>query len=98
VLKAFFRWCASAKLLGEDPAKDIKPPKVDETQVMPFTDDELKKILAVCKPKMRALVLLMRYSGLRIRDAVTLQKDRIRDGVLTLRTEGRYHGSLTAAS
>jgi integrase/recombinase XerD len=34
--------------------------------------------------KLRALILLMRYSGLRITDAVTLRKDSITDGKLFL--------------
>jgi integrase/recombinase XerD len=34
--------------------------------------------------RLRALVLLMRYSGLRITDAVTLKKERITDGKLFL--------------
>lgn len=36
--------------------------------------------------RLRALTLLVRYSGLRVTDAVTLAKHRIQDGVLTLRT------------
>jgi integrase len=36
--------------------------------------------------RLRALILLLRYSGLRIRDAVTLSRDRIRDGKLFLLT------------
>jgi integrase len=36
--------------------------------------------------RLRALVLLLRYSGLRIRDAVTLDRDRVREGKLFLYT------------
>jgi integrase/recombinase XerD len=36
--------------------------------------------------RLRALVLLLRYSGLRITDAVTLSTQRIEDGILKLRT------------
>lgn len=65
---------------------------------MPFTDEDMKKILKACDEhpngngtsravQMRAIVLLMRHTGLRIGDACTLSRDRIKDGVLTLRTE-----------
>src|SRR5206468_735101 len=37
--------------------------------------------------RLRALVLLLRFSGLRIRDAVTLAKDRIQKGRLFLYTQ-----------
>lgn len=39
------------------------------------------------KVRLKALALLLRYSGLRITDAVTLERHRIVDGILTLRTE-----------
>jgi integrase len=98
LLKAFFRFCVSVKLIPDNPADVIKPPKIVETQVMPFTDDQMKVILKASDEhpsgrgenraaQMRALVLLMRHTGLRIGDACTLGRERIKDGVLTLRTE-----------
>lgn len=98
LLKAFFRFCADAKLASSNSAESIKPPKIEDVQVMPFTDDEMKKILKACDEhpsgrgenravQMRALVLLMRHTGLRIGDACTLERDRIHHGLLTLRTE-----------
>jgi integrase len=55
---------------------------------MPLTREEVTTILAACDDypdkrnavRLRALVLLLRYSGLRIGDAVTLPRDRITDG------------------
>jgi integrase/recombinase XerD len=87
LLKAFFRHCLLAQMVTSDPSAGIKPPKVVEEQVIPFTDEQEKAILAACDARLKALVLLMRYSGLRITDACTLSRDRVRDGVLTLRTE-----------
>jgi integrase/recombinase XerD len=95
LMKAFFRHCLAAKFISDDPTLAIKSPKVQEEQVIPFTDEEMKKILEACDTapskaqacKLKALVLLMRYSGLRITDACTLARDRIQKGVLTLRTE-----------
>jgi integrase len=95
LLKTFFRFCAAAKLITSNPADAIKPPKVEDAQVMPFEDDEMKRILKACDEhpgegraiQMRAIVLLMRHTGLRIGDACTLARDRIHHGLLTLRTE-----------
>ena len=61
---------------------------------MPLTRQEIASILAACDDypdklnaiRLRALVLLLRYSGLRIGDAVTLSRDRIVDGKLFLYT------------
>jgi integrase/recombinase XerD len=54
----------------------------------------MKKILAACDShpsperavRLRAIVLLMRHSGLRIGDACTLARDRIHNGLLELYT------------
>jgi integrase/recombinase XerD len=94
-LKAFFRFCHDSGWIKDNPAKVIKPPKVDDPPVLPFSDDEMKKILQACDThsqperavQLRALVLLMRHSGLRIGDAVQLSRDKIHDGILELRTE-----------
>jgi len=61
---------------------------------MPFTREEFRVILSACDKypdklnavRLLALVLLLRYSGLRITDAVTLSRDRITDGKLFLYT------------
>jgi site-specific recombinase XerD len=93
-LKAFFRFCHDSGWIKDNPAKVIKPPKVDDPPVLPFSDDEMKKILQACDThsqperavQLRALVLLMRHSGLRIGDACTLSRERIQNGVLELYT------------
>ena len=61
---------------------------------MPFTREEVQRIVAACDKysdklnsiRLRALVLLLRYSGLRISDAVTLSRDRIMGGKMFLYT------------
>jgi integrase len=59
---------------------------------MPFTADEIQVIVKAfdsydCpnRPLLKAFVLLLRYSGLRIRDAVTLERADISEGRLLLR-------------
>ena len=67
----------------------------------PFTDEEMEKILwaadtirevhpqvppATVK-KLKALILLMRYSGIRISDAVMFRRGSLKDGKLFLRQE-----------
>jgi integrase/recombinase XerD len=94
-LRTFFRFCVDRKWLTENPAKALKMPKNTEPPVEPFTPEEVDKILAAIKDypdkqngiRLRALILLLRYSGLRLGDAVTISRDRIEDGTLILRTE-----------
>jgi integrase len=93
-LKTFFRFVHESGWLPTNPAKVIKPPKVDDPPTLPYTKDEVQRVLDACDVypdkknavRLRALALLLRYSGLRATDAVTLGKQRIKDGVLVLRT------------
>lgn len=83
-LKRFFNWCIENEWLTTSPAKPLKSPKVGDTDVVPFTEEEVKKILKACsqyegpnRDRLVALTNLMLMSGLRIGDAVTISKSRI---------------------
>ncbi len=81
-----------------NPAKMVRAPLVMQVPTMPFSKDDFEKILwaleVYCERhpqsppdtqrKLRARILLMRYSGIRISDAVKLSRDRIKDGRLFL--------------
>jgi integrase len=93
-LKTFFRFCYDSGWIKDNPARAVKPPKVYDPPVLPFADEEIKKILDAClmypnrnrRIQLRALVLLMLHSGLRIGDACMLSREKIHNGVLELRT------------
>jgi hypothetical protein len=44
-LKRFFSWCVENGWLEQSPAKPLKSPKVGETDVIPFSEEEIKTIL-----------------------------------------------------
>jgi len=96
-LKAFFRFAQDNKWIAENPATKLKKPIVKPNPTLPFSQHEMIAILAACnqysgnRKRMRALVLLLRYSGLRIGDAVRLSRDRIKDGRLFLYTQKTGH-------
>jgi len=99
-LRSFFRFSCESDWIAKNPATKIKGPKVRQSPTMPFSRDEVTNILAACDQypdsygrkgqwngrRLRALVLLLRYSGLRIGDAVTLSRDRIVGNKLFLYT------------
>jgi len=93
-LRTFFKFVHESGWLPTNPAKIIKPPKVEDPPTMPYSKDEVKRVLDACdkypdqrnKIRLKALTLLLRYSGLRITDAVTLTKHKIEGDVLKLRT------------
>lgn len=91
-LRSFFRFCAAAKWVTDNPMAAIKAPKVDTPPTLPFSDEEVDSILEVARgftiqgsygkdnpTRVVAYVLLLRYSGLRISDATGLAKDRVTD-------------------
>jgi len=93
-LRAFFRFAYDSNWMNSNPAAKLKPPKVAESPTLPFTEEEMGRILAACNQypdernavRLRALVLLLRYSGLRFTDAATLSRDRITGDKLLLYT------------
>lgn len=99
-LRTFCRFANESGWIDRNPAKLIRPPKVTLKPTLPFTAEEMDRILVACeryprknslgldnRARIRAFVLLLRYSGLRLQDAVTLEKIRLRDGNLFLYTQ-----------
>ena len=84
-LRAFLAFCHASDWLSKNPAKAVKLPKVERTQVKPFSAAEMKKLLMACDEfrgdgaRLRAMILLLRTSGLRIADAMSLTRDRIKN-------------------
>lgn len=98
-LRTFFKFVRDSGWLASNPAAAIKSPKVVEGTTLPYTKPEVERVLAACNEyphedhpnkywgeRLLALTLLLRYSGLRIADAVTITKQSIQDGRLILRT------------
>ena len=99
-MRTFFRFSQESSWIAENPAAKLESQKTRRPQVLPFTGEEMILILAACEvygdnygrvgqenaKRLRGLVLLLRYSGLRIGDAVSLERSRIADGKLFLYT------------
>ena len=92
-LRSFFRFCHDRGWVERNPALAVKSSKVDQTPTLPFSDDEVERVLVAARalasfgrygPKIEAMVLLLRYSGLRIQDAACLERARLVDDKLFL--------------
>ena len=94
-LRQLFQFWLERGWIEKNYAKQLGNPQVRRVPTLPSTKEEMARILAACErwgthcqgergkvnpPRIRALVLLMRYSGLRIQDAVTIGRERIIDG------------------
>lgn len=91
-MRAFFRFCEQAGWVQRNPAVGVKAPKVKVAPTLPFSAKEMKRIVDACdkypgnQNRMRAFVLTMRYSGLRIGDTIALDKSRLKGNKLLLYT------------
>lgn len=86
-LKAFFSFAVKANWIDSSPVNNLKAPKVPPRTPLPLSQSEMKDLLDAAEdlPSERALIMLMRFSGLSIRDAVTLRRDAINGNNLTIR-------------
>ena len=95
LLRQFFEFCRDREWTAKNPARILKIPRMQEANdVVPYTHQEIIKIIAACdqigrssyeRRRSRAMVLLMRYAGLRISDVVTLERSHIRGTYLMKR-------------
>jgi len=96
VLRQFLDFCRDRNWTADNPARRIKPPKgIKPAEVTPYTPEEVARIIAACdlvgrgtyeRLRARAMVLLLRHTGLRVGDVATLARDRVRDRRIYLHT------------
>jgi integrase/recombinase XerD len=92
-LRAFFRFCHTAGWVRSNPASQVKLPQSDDRPTLPFSEEEMKRILGACdkyrgrRARVRAFVLVMRYSGLRIGDTIQLTRQKVKEGKIFIRTQ-----------
>jgi integrase len=96
ILRLFFQFCLVRKWIEDNPAANVERPKnLKPNEVEPYSREEVVRILAACdeigrgpyeRLRARAIVLLLRYTALRIGDVATLEKARVRDGAINVRT------------
>lgn len=95
ILRQFFNFCVKRKWIDDNPALEIERPRLrDRDDIVPYTPEEVQKIIAACEQigrdtyerrRARAMVLLMRFAGLRISDVVTLSRDHVQGEYLQKR-------------
>jgi len=98
--RQFFKFAVSRKWIEEDPTAGMKGPIVRIKQTPPFTPNEMAKILAEAEKRIngaqvsaranarraKALILFLRFSGLRIIDAVGCHIESVKGGRVRLTT------------
>jgi integrase len=100
-LKGFFRVATGRKWILEDPSIALRGPKPKPRPTIPFSHAEMKRILAAIERhpnksrkfgqpnaiRLRAFVLTLRYTGMRLGDVTTLSTDRLFGNKILLYTQ-----------
>jgi len=100
-LKAFFRWAYNMEHIPKDPSKAMKPFRCKDEQTLPLTPEQFEQVLAAIDlydgdrrraedrfgTELRALCLVMRWTGLRITDVLMLPRTALVGNRLTLKTQ-----------
>jgi len=77
-LRAFFRWVQESGWIGRDPMRGVPKPKVGEYLIRPFSEEQVKKLLAQPDPEtftgLRDVTLMcfLLDTGCRISEALAL--------------------------
>jgi integrase/recombinase XerD len=88
-LRSIFKFALVRKWISENPATNLKSPKVNEKPTLPFPDSEMTQILKTAAlpeidARVRTFILTMRYSGLRISDTTALACEGLKGDRLQL--------------
>ncbi|MGC1649554.1 MAG: tyrosine-type recombinase/integrase [Candidatus Sulfotelmatobacter sp.] len=87
-VRGFFHFCLRNRWIDEHPALGLSRIKAEHRPAEYFPHDEFAQIVQVTniygrneveRTRIRTLVMLLRWSGLAIRDAVTLERSRLGD-------------------
>jgi len=86
-LRQFFGFCRDRGWIKQNIARPIKGPRnIKPNEIEPYTANEITRILAACdtfgrgayeRARARAMILLLRYTALRIGDVAMLARDRV---------------------
>jgi len=88
-LRAFFKFCVERGWIEKNPAMLLKPPRYVQKPTEPVSDADFDKLLAACdgRERVKAFILTLRYSGLRIQDCVMLTRAKVIEGTIFLYSE-----------
>jgi integrase/recombinase XerC len=88
-LRVLGNWLAAEGLATAGALCGLRRPRVPHKVIEPVADDLLRRLLAVCSVRDRAIVLLMLDTGLRVSEVTSIRLGDLRpDGTLKVRGKG----------
>jgi site-specific recombinase XerD len=88
-LRVLGNWLAAEGLGSAAALRGLRRPRVPHKVIEPVADDVLRRLLAICSVRDRAIVLLMIDTGLRVSEVASLRLGDLRpDGTLKVQGKG----------
>lgn len=97
LLRAFFHFCLERGWIEKNPALLLKHPRAVHKPTLPVSDEDFDKLLRATErfpvggaykertgERLKAFILTLRYSGLRIQDCALLKQEKLHDGRIFL--------------
>jgi integrase/recombinase XerD len=89
-LSSFWTWMVEKKIVEKNVVRNVKSPKVTKYEIVPYTEDEVRRILAATRtPRDRAIILVLIDTGLRASELCALDVEDWRDGKLLVMGKGK---------
>jgi integrase len=99
-LRQFFKFCLEREWIDKNPASALKLPIIKNIERKPYEDYEIQQIDRATgffpnwgiygelnRERVKAFIAVLRWTGMRIGDAVLFSKDTVKDGQIILRTQ-----------
>lgn len=83
-LRGFYRWALDYELISFDPSARLVRPRIARRLPRPISDEDLELALADPTPRVRPILYLAAYAGLRAQDMCGLRREDIRWSERTL--------------
>lgn len=87
-LRSFYRWALDAELISRSPAHKLPPIRIPAAMPRPTNEQVVVEALATADPRMRRMIVLAAYAGLRRSEIARLHTDDLTDGHLTIKGKG----------
>jgi len=91
----FLNWMVEERILKRSPMDNIRPPKVPQKVIVPFTVEHIKRLLLLCDSEKflgarnRAIILVFLDTGLRLSEMAGIQLDDVDFDRETIKVMGK---------
>jgi integrase/recombinase XerC len=78
-VKGFYRWMAAEGIRDDDPSAQIPAPKTPRRLPRPISEPDLMRALECAPERIRLMIVLAAWCGLRCKELALLRRENIRD-------------------